>query len=381
MLPKPPACNGCILHTKGQGFTLPSGTGTSGVLILGEAPGKEESETGTPFVGRAGKQLTRSFDRLGVARSKSSIYNLTQCRPPNNWLQDSPWEIDSISWCLREHLGPHVAAVRPKVLSLQGALPLKHILKLGGLLPSSRNNAPKRGYIFDCTVPTPDGDYSCLAIPTVHPSFIIQGNQNYAGVHYADLKRSLQVAKEGEVTPDLDFVLHPSHADIEEFVKDCYESPLNLLSADIETYYSGNHSEDELTLEAQDITRVSFSFNSSSAITIPIRGNRQNIQKILDIPFKHICWWNGLNFDIPLLKDKGYTFKAKHLDGMAAWKFLQSDLPQGLGFVSTFYTPFREWKSLSDVRPEYYSCMDAVACWLCTKGIVDVLKEQEVKGL
>ena len=86
-----------------------------------------------------------------------------------------------------------------------------------------------------------------------------------------------------------------------------------------------------------------------------------------------------MNFDIPLLHRAGYGFKATHLDGMVAWKFLQSDLPQGLGFVSTFYTPFPEWKSLSDDEPEYYSCMDAVACWLCTKGIIDTLKGQEVE--
>ena len=379
MLDKPPPCNECILAEKGIAFTQPDGLGTSGLMVIGEAPGKSESEQGIPFVGRAGKQLDRSLSRIGVDRHSLIITNLIQCRPPNNWLQGSPWEEGSITHCRTHHLLPTIMRFKPRVISTQGALPLKYLLGLDGLLPSARNNAPKRGYVFDCRIPLPDGtEHECKVIPTVHPSFVIQGNQNFAGVHYYDLKKAWDMCQNSAPAFETEFVTHPKRKDVRDFIQRAKESSLELLSADIETYYSGNKNEDELTLKDQNIVRISFAFDGCYAITLLTRGNRDLIQEIFDIKFKHICWWNGMNFDIPLLHRAGYGFKATHLDGMVAWKFLQSDLPQGLGFVSTFYTPFPEWKSLSDDEPEYYSCMDAVACWLCTKGIIDTLKGQEV---
>jgi hypothetical protein len=82
-----------------------------------------------------------------------------------------------------------------------------------------------------------------------------------------------------------------------------------------------------------------------------------------------------MDFDIPRLASKGMTFKPKHIDGMLAWHWLQSDVPKGLGFVSTFFTPFREWKSQSDSKPQFYSCRDADATFRNITAIKELIKE------
>jgi uracil-DNA glycosylase family 4 len=58
------------------------------------------------------------------------------------------------------------------------------------------------------------------------------------------------------------------------------------------------------------------------------------------------------------------------------WHFLQSDLPKGLGYVSTFFTELSEWKSLSQEFPEYYSCKDSDATIQCANRIRELLDQQ-----
>lgn len=53
-------------------------------MILGEAPGKNESEKGIPFIGRAGDILDTALLKSGVARKDIFVTNTVKCRPPEN---------------------------------------------------------------------------------------------------------------------------------------------------------------------------------------------------------------------------------------------------------------------------------------------------------
>lgn len=56
----------------------------SGVVFIGEAPGKKEDELGLPFVGAAGKFLNEMLAMIGLTRSDVYITNIVKYRPPNN---------------------------------------------------------------------------------------------------------------------------------------------------------------------------------------------------------------------------------------------------------------------------------------------------------
>lgn len=54
------------------------------LLLVGEAPGAQEDETGTPFVGRGGQLLDRLLGEVGLARRDVAVGNVLKCRPPGN---------------------------------------------------------------------------------------------------------------------------------------------------------------------------------------------------------------------------------------------------------------------------------------------------------
>ena len=54
------------------------------VLLVGEAPGAQEDETGVPFVGRSGALLDRLLTEAGLPRERVAVANVLKCRPPQN---------------------------------------------------------------------------------------------------------------------------------------------------------------------------------------------------------------------------------------------------------------------------------------------------------
>jgi DNA polymerase len=60
------------------------GSATASVVLVGEAPGAKEDESGRPFVGGAGKLLDRLLEEAGLQRSDVFITNVVKARPPGN---------------------------------------------------------------------------------------------------------------------------------------------------------------------------------------------------------------------------------------------------------------------------------------------------------
>jgi uracil-DNA glycosylase len=54
------------------------------VLLVGEAPGAQEDETGVPFVGRSGQLLDGLLTEVGLRREQVALANVLKCRPPAN---------------------------------------------------------------------------------------------------------------------------------------------------------------------------------------------------------------------------------------------------------------------------------------------------------
>lgn len=102
------------------------GDGRAGakVMIIAEAPGKEEDESGHPFVGSAGRFLNHVLEGTGLDRSDFFITNTVKCRPPKN---RTPKKIE-VDTCTSSYLFEQIELVNPKLVMLLGIVAAKRVL-------------------------------------------------------------------------------------------------------------------------------------------------------------------------------------------------------------------------------------------------------------
>jgi DNA polymerase len=93
------------------------------ILFVGEAPGENEDKTGKPFIGQAGKVLTRLLDSAGIAREDVFITNTVKCRPPENRVPLA----DEIEAC-NDWLNAQIALIGPKIICTLGSPALKTLI-------------------------------------------------------------------------------------------------------------------------------------------------------------------------------------------------------------------------------------------------------------
>ena len=114
-------CTRCLLSQTVCGKVVGSGYEKAHILIIGEAPGKTEDETGEPFVGASGKILNELLYSIGCMRSDVFITNIIKCRPPKN-RDPSAEEINTcLVWLIQQ-----IGIIQPKVIITLG----RHALKI-----------------------------------------------------------------------------------------------------------------------------------------------------------------------------------------------------------------------------------------------------------
>ena len=82
-------CTDCILSKTRHNVVFADGNPeTAKIVLIGEAPGENEDETGKPFVGRAGQLLNKFLEDAGISRQDDLyIINTVKCRPPEKEFQ------------------------------------------------------------------------------------------------------------------------------------------------------------------------------------------------------------------------------------------------------------------------------------------------------
>ena len=124
----------CDLKKGARSTVFADGNPGSRVLILGEAPGREEDQQGLPFVGAAGQMLDRMFAAIGLSRTSpdpaAAIYitNVMPWRPPQN-RDPEPGEIAM----MLPFVTRHVALADPEVIVLMGNTPCAAALGQRGI--------------------------------------------------------------------------------------------------------------------------------------------------------------------------------------------------------------------------------------------------------
>lgn len=118
------ACHACPLADGRTNVVFGTGNPQARVLIVGEAPGKNEDLQGVPFVGAAGQYLNELLAYAGLRREDVYIANVLKCRPPGN-RNPLPSEIEMCTPFLREQ----TRTIDPLFIVTLGNFATKFILK------------------------------------------------------------------------------------------------------------------------------------------------------------------------------------------------------------------------------------------------------------
>lgn len=110
-------CKRCHLWRMAKNAVPGEGPKNAKIMIVGEAPGKEEDFSGRPFVGRAGKLLERLLEKDELKREEAFITSVVKHRPPQN-RQPKKFEISAC----KPWLEKQIKIIRPKLIILLGRI-------------------------------------------------------------------------------------------------------------------------------------------------------------------------------------------------------------------------------------------------------------------
>ncbi|WP_461308374.1 uracil-DNA glycosylase, partial [Albidovulum sp.] len=150
----------CELRKGARNFVFADGNPEARVMIIGEAPGRDEDREGRPFVGRAGQLLDRMFAAIGLSRTAHHpaealyITNVMPWRPPHN-RDPAPEEIAM----MLPFLARHVELADPEILVLMGNTPCAAALGKRGILRL-------RGHWTEA--------FGRPAMPMTHPAYLLR---------------------------------------------------------------------------------------------------------------------------------------------------------------------------------------------------------------
>jgi DNA polymerase len=108
-------CKKCALAEGRTQVVFGSGSPAAELMFVGEAPGFHEDKQGVPFVGAAGKLLSKLLEGIGLSRDEVYIANVLKCRPPGN-RDPLPEEIQACEG----HLFRQIELIQPKLVATLG---------------------------------------------------------------------------------------------------------------------------------------------------------------------------------------------------------------------------------------------------------------------
>lgn len=176
-------CMDCVLGNTRQNVVFSDGNPeTAKIVLIGEAPGETEDETGTPFVGRAGRLLNQFLQEAGISR-KDDLYiiNTVKCRPPENRV---PTDVEK-AMC-EKYLTAQIDIMNPKAIVFCGATSLKSFWD-----DKKVQISKVRGKWFNVNV---NGkEYKAMAI--FHPSYLLRNHSMEEGSPRRLMQQDLGVIK------------------------------------------------------------------------------------------------------------------------------------------------------------------------------------------
>jgi uracil-DNA glycosylase len=348
----------------------PSGPTPCEVLVVGEAPGKEEDALGVPFVGTSGQELRRMLEQAGFnpgrkapfyADSKVRFTNVFLERPPNNNIDafcgkraDVGREYSHIPLSMGKYVLPaylryldtladEIKLCQPRLVVALGNTATWALLGRTGI-------TKLRGSVFPNEL-VPGGP---PVLPTYHPANILREWSNRV-VAVGDLIKARRFLDTGFSVPRRELWIDPTLDEIREFLdRWIFGERPRVLSFDIETF-------------GETITCIGFAPSRDRAITIPFYDPGKPDRNYWATPGEELEAWKlchrVLTSDIPKLGQNGlYDVQYLHAARIPVKRYLEDtmirhhslypEMEKGLGFMATLYTDEAPWKLLRDRKKD-----------------------------
>ena len=328
-----------------------SGNRDADIMIIGEAPGKDEDRVGRPFVGRSGQLLDVLLARVGIVRNDCYITNVVKERPPNNDISQfidlskrRPIIQEGFEK-YRQYLLDEIRDVDPNVIVVTGNVSLF-------TLTGNKGITKWRGSVLESIT-------GHKVIPIIHPAAALR---QYLYQHFItfDLKKVKNEAESREI--DLKtrhYIIEPSFIQTTNYLEECLRQ--KRVGFDIEVSH-------------KKVSCISLAYDEYTAISIPFTKHGGEyfsideeyevwtlIAKILeDESIEKIA--QNAAFDTTFLF-REYGIKTRNIhDTMIAMAILYPDFPKDLGFITSIYTDMPYYK---DERKSVDAIItDADAFWI-----------------
>jgi len=371
--------------TKVSDFYVPNdGPQPAKILLIGEAPGKEEEASARPFVGGSGRELTKMLNEAGILRTEVRVANVCHYRPPGNkmdlWWPEKKKDIRS-NYHVNvdgEWFDPRVAEgiaslreeierTQPNVIVPLGNLPLWATTGNSGI--TKWRSSILRGLASRGISPT------TKVIPTIHPAAVLRNWEwRYLAVHDFRRVKRWQDYKEFP-TLEENFLVAPTFDQVRDtltrLLSEVQRQP-TYLAVDIET-------------KSRHLACLGIAWSKRDAICIPF----YSFEKRCD------CWTSEQELEIVLLLREllthrhalcigqnwqyDYQYIAKYwgfevnlnTDIMSEHHVHFAGLAKGLDFQSSLYADIHVyWKDEgkemgkgSEVVWWTYNCKDCCRTW------------------
>lgn len=336
----------------------PKGPLFADVLIVGEAPGKNEDILGIPFVGASGKELDRMLLQAGIEPKSCRFTNVFMERPENNDVNSFCGKRSDVGksyafpplasgkWVLPIHLGEldrlagEIAAGAPKLIIALGNTAAWALLGRTGI-------GKLRGTIFSSTLL---GAERIPVLPAFHPAAVLR-DWSLRTITVTDFLKAARFLAGGLSIPRRELWLNPNLDEIRAFLDQfIYGDRPPILSMDIETF-------------GGTITCIGFSPTPLRAITIPFYDPTALDRNYWPSLSEEVAAWNmvkevcesdipklGQNglYDLQYLWKFGVRVRAYLHDTMIKHHSIYPEMPKSLGFLASIYTDEANWKILRD---------------------------------
>jgi DNA polymerase len=151
---------GCNLKFTAKNTVFADGNPDAAVMLVGEAPGRDEDVEGLPFVGRSGQLLDRILAAIGLDRTSVYIANVIPWRPPGN-RTPTPHETE----ICRPFIERQIELAGPKLLITLGGPSAKLLLNTADGILRLRGNWRSHVTASGIAIPT---------MPTLHPAYLLR---------------------------------------------------------------------------------------------------------------------------------------------------------------------------------------------------------------
>ncbi|MBK5196752.1 MAG: uracil-DNA glycosylase [Methyloceanibacter sp.] len=153
------AFEGCALKRTAKSLCFARGNQEARIMLIGEAPGRDEDLQGKPFVGRAGQLLDRMLASIGLAEEHVYITNTIYWRPPGN-RTPTPQEVEACA----PFLARQIELLSPDILVLLGGAAAKSILGTSEGIMRLRG----KWLTYQCA------GSSIATLATLHPAYLLR---------------------------------------------------------------------------------------------------------------------------------------------------------------------------------------------------------------